>query len=306
MNKFLILFIAAGLFVPVLFASAMTGTIDPANKYAWGENIGWINFGCDDCDVQVTDSLITGYAWSQDYGWINLSPTTYGGVHNNGHGTLSGYAWGENLGWINFSGVSINSLGQFIGTATGDITGSVNFDCIETGCPVTTDWRAVGQFLTFNISNYSVGFGAFSPLTTRYATSSPGGSSSDSADALTLSVATNASSGYTLTVDGSTLTSGASTISAIGGTATAAIRGTEQFGIRVIKNSGTGSASAPYNELAPVKWALDTAAFPDEIASGSGDSATTVFGVRYICNISPVTKPGNYSANLIFNVVANF
>ncbi|MCX6721375.1 MAG: hypothetical protein NT026_02110 [Candidatus Staskawiczbacteria bacterium] len=56
---------------------------------------------------------------------------------------LSGSAWGENTGWIDFSGVTINSSGQFTGTAEGDIVGTVNFDCTSTGCPVTTDWRQV-------------------------------------------------------------------------------------------------------------------------------------------------------------------
>ena len=28
-------------------ASETNGTIDTTYKYAWGENIGWINFGCD-------------------------------------------------------------------------------------------------------------------------------------------------------------------------------------------------------------------------------------------------------------------
>ncbi len=300
MKKFLIFFIVAGLTVPILFASAVTGTIDATNKYAWSNNMGWINFGCTNCNVQVKDAFITGYAWSVDYGWINLAPTL-GGVHNNGLGVLSGYAWGANIGWINFTGVSINSSGYFTGTATGDNIGTLNFDCTETGCPVTTDWRPA--HLTFNLSDTSIGFGQLSSSAARYATSSAGGSSSDTADALTFSVSTNAASGYTVTIDGSTLTHGASTISAIGGTAVASLPGTKQFGIRLIKNSGTGSTSAPYDTS---DWALDTGAFPDEIATGIGDNATTVFGVRSICNISPTTSAGNYTTSLIFTVNATF
>src|SRR3989339_785749 len=49
------------------------------------------------------------------------------------------YAWSENVGWINFSGVSIDSNGNFVGTASGDLIGSLNFDC--TNCDVQTDWR---------------------------------------------------------------------------------------------------------------------------------------------------------------------
>ena len=86
--------------VPV-FASSTDGTIDSAYKYAWSENVGWINFKADSGNVSVVDSGLSGYAWSSNYGWINLSPPT-SGVDNDGSGNLSGYAWGENIGWIDF------------------------------------------------------------------------------------------------------------------------------------------------------------------------------------------------------------
>lgn len=138
----LIILIFAALSVPVFFvlASTVQGSIDSIDKYAWATKIGWINFGCDYCNVQITDSTITGYAWSNNYGWINLNPAT-SGVKNNAEGVLSGKAWGENLGWIDFSGVIINSMGEFTGTATGDFIGTINFSCTDTGCPVVTDWR---------------------------------------------------------------------------------------------------------------------------------------------------------------------
>jgi len=122
---------------PVL-ASETNGTINTANKYAWSNKVGWINFGVTSGNVAIADTAITGYAWSSNYGWINLAPTM-SGVVNNSEGALSGQAWGENLGWIDFSGVTINSSGQFTGTATGDIVGTINFDCST--CNVSTDWR---------------------------------------------------------------------------------------------------------------------------------------------------------------------
>jgi hypothetical protein len=124
--------------VDFAFASIADGTIDRTRKYAWSENAGWINFGCSHCNVRITDPAITGYAWSDNYGWINLSPT-HGGIRNNGEGDLSGFAWGENLGWINFDNVFIDTSGRFIGTAVGDISGRINFDCLN--CDVRTDWR---------------------------------------------------------------------------------------------------------------------------------------------------------------------
>lgn len=119
-------------------ASTTSGTINSTYKYAWSNEIGWINFGTTYGNVVVTDSALTGYIWNENYGWIVLSPSTSGVVNNN-EGTLSGYAWGESTGWINFGGVTINSSGEFTGTATGDIVGTINFNC--SGCTVTTDWR---------------------------------------------------------------------------------------------------------------------------------------------------------------------
>lgn len=106
-----------------------------------------------------------------------------------------------------------------------------------------------------------------------------------------------------MTLSGNTLTSGGNTITAIGGTAAAGIAGSEQFGLRIIVNSGTGSASAPYNGL---NWALDTAAFPGQVASGAGDGVTSEFGIRYIGNISTNTEYGSYSAVLTYTVTATF
>ncbi len=132
--------------VSYVFASEIIGVIDATNKYAWGENIGWINFGCDNCNVQVADNAISGYAWNQNYGWINLAPTN-SGVKNDGNGNLSGWAWGKNLGWIDFAGVTISPNGEFSGYATIKSNNSrINFNCNNgASCSsadfkVKTDW----------------------------------------------------------------------------------------------------------------------------------------------------------------------
>jgi len=164
----------------------------------------------------------------------------------------------------------------------------------------------VPQTLVFSISDNTIGFGSLTAVQAKYATSDTLGSSADSTDAHTISIATNASSGYSMTVSGTTLTCsscGGATISAIGGTAVASSVGTEQFGTRLGVNSGTGSVVSPYNGA---NWALDTGAFPDAIATGSGDSVTTVFGARYIANTNAVTDVGSYSAVITYTVTATF
>jgi len=146
MKKIFYLFALLLALPSITFASSTNGTIDSTDKYAWSENIGWINFGCDNCDVNITDSTITGYAWSANYGWINLNPSG-SGISNNGEGTLTGQAWGKNIGWINFSGVTIDSSGYFGGYATGTRTGQISFNCSNTSScgssdfKIRTDWR---------------------------------------------------------------------------------------------------------------------------------------------------------------------
>jgi hypothetical protein len=104
---------------------------DDDSQYAYGENVGWINFEpSHGLGVTVTALEVIGYAWGENVGWINLSPTE-GGVVNDGDGNLSGYAWGENVGWINFApigaGVYIDACGDFNGTAWGENIGWINF-----------------------------------------------------------------------------------------------------------------------------------------------------------------------------------
>ena len=126
--------VLAALMVGAAADVVQAGNIDPDNQgdqYAWGENIGWINFKpSQGPGVTVTASTVTGFAWGENIGWVNLSPAD-GGVRNDGQGNLSGFAWGENVGWINFAptgaGVTIAGNGRFFGFAWGENIGWINF-----------------------------------------------------------------------------------------------------------------------------------------------------------------------------------
>lgn len=124
-------------YVSPILASSTDGTIDATGRYAWGENIGWIDFGTTNGAVHVTDAGLTGSALSENVGWIDLS-----NVINDGAGNLSGYGWGENIGWVNFhpanGGVIINSSGEFTGSALSENVGWIIFN---TEYKVKTDWR---------------------------------------------------------------------------------------------------------------------------------------------------------------------
>jgi len=148
-KKLKILFFCFCFLCVSLSVFAAETNIDSVYKYAWGEDIGWINFGTKNGGIIVKNDKITGYAWSQNYGWINLSPKN-GGVSNDGKGNLSGYAWGENLGWINFEGVKIDSDGYFSGYAIFNFNGKeskISFNCSNTNScsksnfKVKTSWK---------------------------------------------------------------------------------------------------------------------------------------------------------------------
>ena len=139
LKKILIIFtfVSLAILPVVVLASSTDGTIDSTYRYAYGENIGWIDFGTTNGNVHVTDSGLSGYALSENTGWINLD-----NVVNDGEGNLSGYGWSENTGWINFAptngGVIINSSGEFTGSALSENVGWIIF----TGdYKVKTDWR---------------------------------------------------------------------------------------------------------------------------------------------------------------------
>jgi hypothetical protein len=113
---------------------------DDGSQYAWGENIGWVNFEPNrpepNVGATVDDNDLTGFIWSENVGWISLDPN-YGGVSNDSNGRLSGYAWAENVGWIDFDpnvsgdpncyGVTINGNGDFDGWAWGENIGWIHF-----------------------------------------------------------------------------------------------------------------------------------------------------------------------------------
>lgn len=124
---------------------AASGPVEPVDKWAWGTNIGWVNFRPTHGGVNVYEDHLEGYAWGENVGWIRLGTYTGGGAHtyannaantygvnNDGAGHLSGYAWGTNIGWINFNptfgGVTVDPVtGKFDGYAWGENVGWISF-----------------------------------------------------------------------------------------------------------------------------------------------------------------------------------
>jgi hypothetical protein len=117
---------------PSALLQAVT-TIDVAHPYAWGANLGWMNWRGDVAHGAVIGEYVcAGYVWAANVGWISLgsgspangiqyqnnSGSDYG-VNRDGLGNLRGYAWGANIGWINFE---VNGAPR-VDPVTGNFTG---------------------------------------------------------------------------------------------------------------------------------------------------------------------------------------
>jgi hypothetical protein len=181
-------------------------------------------------------------------------------------------------------------------------TGSISVPIITNDQVAIT--ATVAQTLSFSISSNSINFGTLDSAATRWANTSTG--SGSEVNAFTLAASTNGTSGYTITLSGDTLKSGSNSIAALTSTATALATGTAQFGIRMpTPSGGSGTVTAPFNDAS--KYAFGTAPLSQvSVASASGPSATTTYGVDYAANISALTPAGNYTTTHTYVATANF
>lgn len=126
-----------------------------------------------------------------------------------------------------------------------------------------------------------------------------------------IGVATNAGSGYSVTVNGTTLTSGTNTIAALA-TQTASTQGSSQFGMNLRANTtpsvgadpaGTGTATPTTNYNTANQFRFVTG---DSIASAAAADNFRQFTVSYIANVSSGQAAGSYSTNLTYIATATF
>jgi hypothetical protein len=108
-------------------------TINASNNYAWGANLGWMDWrGDTNNGAVIGEYACSGYLYSANVGWVNLGSGTPTngiqyqnlssndfGVNLDGLGNLSGYAWGANIGWINFENTGAPRVDLFTGKMSG-------------------------------------------------------------------------------------------------------------------------------------------------------------------------------------------
>jgi len=124
---------AAVLILPSSLSVHAATMIDGANRYAYGANIGWMDWTGDGANGAVIGEYVcSGYIYSANVGWIalgsggpangiyyqNLSADDFG-VNQDGLGNLRGYAHGANIGWINFE----DTGAPRVDLATGQLSG---------------------------------------------------------------------------------------------------------------------------------------------------------------------------------------
>lgn len=126
-----------------------------------------------------------------------------------------------------------------------------------------------------------------------------------------IGVTTNAGSGYAITTSGTTLTSGANTITALS-SQTASTQGTSQFGLNLKTNTtpavgsdpagaGSGTPTATYGTANQFRFVTG-----DQVASTATADSFRLFTVSYIANVGAVTPAGSYATNLTYICTATF
>jgi len=108
-------------------------TINAANRYGYGANLGWTDWrGDTNNGAVIGEYACAGYIYSANVGWLNLGSSAPAdgihyqnnsaadfGVNNDGAGNLSGYAYGANIGWIAFE----NTGAPKVNLRTGELSG---------------------------------------------------------------------------------------------------------------------------------------------------------------------------------------
>jgi hypothetical protein len=139
-----------------------------------------------------------------------------------------------------------------------------------------------------------------------------------------MAASTNAGSGYNISVNGATLTSGSNTVTAMG-TATTGVHGISQFGLNLKANTTGTSNPAIGSEVAPAANgtnyrgqaianfnAVDNFRFVtgDSVANsasgGAGGSDAQIFTVSYIVNVPGSQPAGTYTTTLTYICTPTF
>ena len=166
----------------------------------------------------------------------------------------------------------------------------------------------VDEYITFTITDTTIGYGALDSTAARWATGDLAGSATDSAAAHTMTLATNAGTGYAVTYNGATLTSGSNTIDVAAITNDAdGTAGSEQFAMGFSTNGDATVATGYDHNATPASrdWTF-VASTTTTVLSEIVPTATETFSAFYLANISGTTQPGTYTTNVTYIATGTF
>lgn len=194
------------------------------------------------------------------------------------------------------TGVTAASTAQAI-SLTGVVAETLTF-CTGTSITGTNCGSVAGS---------TIDFGSFSSSTASTGTS-------------VMAASTNGDSGYGITVNGATLTSGGDTITALT-SPTASSAGSEQFGLNLMDNTtpnvgadvnptpnGTtlrGQPSTDYDTADVFKFVTGNQVAASD-NGGAGSTNAQTFTVSYLVNIGGATEAGTYTATMTYICTATF
>lgn len=263
-----------------------------------------------DVTVQDDGSSITvnnGAPSGSNWGFSNSSPAI---TFTTGSGTIAA----GSIMTITFNGTNkITNSSTPASTTTlrisgnfGD-TGVVSMAIIANGVVSVT--AEVPSSISFTVSNNNIYFGNLRTAANCFAQNTDPGfvscPTTTEAEAFNMTASTNATTGYTITVQGDTLKSGATnSISALA-VATAPSFGNEQFGLSIQATGGSGTSTAPYSTAGQFAY-TGTTGTAASVAGSTVASLTTTYSVRYLANISPITEAGSYTTAHTYVATGNF
>jgi hypothetical protein len=151
-----------------------------------------------------------------------------------------------------------------------------------------------------SVSGSSIDFGDFDPLTTKSGTS-------------VMQASTNAGGGYNVSVNGTTLQSGANSIAALAAQ-TASTTGSAQFGLNLRSNTTPGVGADPSTGSGAIgtytanygtanQYRFVTG---DNVATAAGPTNANTFTSSYIVNIPSLQAAGTYTSTMTYICTANF
>lgn len=246
-------------------------------------------------------------------GWTVTSPTQYS-LHVANAANSTNPSGAVSISWNTVTNPGVTNSTYYARVTT--YSGSSYTGVLDTGVVALSTATqiqlalAVGETLTFCTGTTITGqnCGTVSGSTVDLGNGSTTATASGTS---VMAASTNGTTGYTITVNGATLTSGSNTITALT-SPTASSTGSSQFGLNLVDNttpnvgtnvSGTGTATATtgYDTADSYKFVTG-----NTVASVAGPSNANTFTVSYIANISGTTPPGAYTATMTYIATSNF